>query len=329
VTTPFEWGFSERGAAAAAMASGWEAYRREAAMRILSARRAERVHAGTHTAARLRAVGDALEHNLRTIHALLEPVLAEAAGTDVPPPTRSARDAPIAMFERHLRYVFRDWAWGRAELMPILALVGQHWERHSIRSGVVLGAGAMRLPFELAQSIRGVCVTAVDRNPVFCALMARLQSGGSVDLWEIPDEPRDLASVAVRHTLALPEPPPWSPLRVILGDVREWEPGTPIDCLVTPFILDVAGSDALALIDRWSRWLRPGGWWVHIGPLSFRRPWLEHGYTIEEIRSAFRARGLVIESANRYEWPYLSSPYDSRVSGFSAHVLVARRVVSD
>ena len=54
-------------------------------------------------------------------------------------------------------------------------------------------------------------------------------------------------------------------LSFVLGDLREWRPGRPVDVLVSNAVLQWV-PDHLDLVRRWPRWLAPGGW------LAFQLP---------------------------------------------------------
>lgn len=327
------WGYADAPRQAARLAAEWTAESRLMARRVLEARsHAGDSRLGAPTRQRLQLVADATEHNLNAVDQLLRPVLdisksGHAAPAGDPAAHGDGETKPRRHASEALPYLFRDWIWGAEEVRAPLATIAEALARLDPRSrGVVLGGGGMRLPWELAQLPGAAQVTAVERNPVLCLAMERLLAGARLDLYEIPREPRSADCVAIRHGLSLPAAPQRAaPLSLVLGDVRAWSPEQPLDWLLTPFVLDVAGADALTLIERWTAWLRPGGCWINAGPLSFRRPWAVDAYTLDEILDALPARGLSIERVELFDVPHLSSPYDARWQRFRGAITIARK----
>lgn len=60
-------------------------------------------------------------------------------------------------------------------------------------------------------------------------------------------------------------------LEFVRGNVREWQPGGPVDVVVSNAVLHwVPGHEAL--LARWAAWLPPGGWLAVQVPGNFRAP---------------------------------------------------------
>lgn len=314
---------------AAAVAKQWSHEAAVTTGHILEARRiAARPDTSTLTRARLTTVADALEHNLDVTRALLAPVLSAAPPVGIALEQGTAGNrAPLPLRDLAWSYLFRDWVWETDEYAAVHTRVMAALDQlPPAREALVIGGGAMRLPWEIALRYPRMRVSAIDRNPVLCLAVDRLLDGGHLDAWEIPPVPRDPASVAIRHRVMLPPTPAASaPLHLVLGDAWEWAPETPVDWLVTPFVLDAAGGDAMALVERWSAWLRPGGWWINVGPLAFHRPWRAEAYTHAEVLRALSSEGWRVAADEAFHVPHLASPHDARTGGFHVTMTVMQR----
>lgn len=295
----------------------WNAERAVYVRQILGARRGA-TDAGTAalTRSRLTAVADAFEHNANVIGSLLAPLLALADG--------AAELSETSAHKRgFLAYLFRDWVWGQSEIDELLTGVSTSLPDFTAEHLLAVGGGAMRLPRDLARRLGATKVTVVERDPVLCCAVDRLQAGDALELFEIPVTPRNLASVAALRTLEWTDEAP--PLDIVLADARSWEPREPVDVLLTPFVLDVAGADAIELIERWTSWLRPEGWWIDVGPLGFRSPATPACYTIEEVRDRLPSLGLDVRGQNSFDMNHLASPLSGRVQRYTIEVTVAQK----
>jgi len=125
-----------------------------------------------------------------------------------------------------------------------------------------LGCGPGNLTAALAQRWPGASVAGVDSSPEMIAA-ARTSAG--------QDAPN---------------------LSFAVGDVRDWQPGHPVDVLVCNAVLQwVPGHDELLL--RWADLLAPGGWLAFQLPGNFDQP--SHAIVQEMARSP-RWRGLLADA---------------------------------
>jgi hypothetical protein len=321
----FTVGFADPRARLAAFHAEWIAERARYVTEIRTAHR-EAGAAAPLTRARLLTVAAALTHNLDTLEALVRPVLRDAPDHDDPAASRQegAPEHPIHSRGR-LLYLFRDWGWGARENAVVLEAFGDLLT--AIPAGgtvLALGAGAMALPLAVARRTAARRLIGLDLDPVLCLAVDRLLGGETLALYEVPREPRDLASVARRHDLMVPLEARDPACAVVLADAGEWGPDGRVDLLLTPFVIDVAGADARALLERWWAWIRPGGWWLHVGPLMFRSPHRAYAYTGEELFEGLESRGLLVQRACELEIPHLASPLAGRTQTFRVRLLAAR-----
>jgi hypothetical protein len=321
----FTVGFADPRARLAAFQAEWTAERSRYVTEIRTAHREAR-EAAAFTRARLLAVAAALAHNLDTLESLVRPVLGDTLDRDgTAERRREGAPEPQLHSRGRLLYLFRDWVWGSSENAVVLeAFGGLLPEIPAGGTVLALGAGAMALPLAVARRTAARRLIGVDLDPVLCLAMDRLLGGATLSLYEVPREPRDLASVVRRHDLLVPLDERDPPCDVVLADAGEWVPDGRVDLLLTPFVLDVAGADARALLERWWAWLRPGGWWLHVGPLTFRSPHRAHAYTCEELFEGLERRGLLVRRECELEIPHLASPLAGRTQRFRVRLLAAR-----
>jgi trans-aconitate 2-methyltransferase len=129
------------------------------------------------------------------------------------------------------------------------------------RTVVDLGCGEGALTASLAQRWPAARVTGVDSSP-------------------------EMLAAAAAHAV---------PGRVafILGDVQQWQPGGPVDVLVTNAVLHWVPGHA-DLLRRWAGQLAPGGWLALQVPGNWRAP--THALLADLCRSP-RWAGLIGDAA--------------------------------
>ncbi len=204
--------------------------------------------------------------------------------------------------------IFRDWAWGEEEVLGAVELVESRLEQATAGQYLlVLGGGAGRLSFELSRRNKWAGVVQLDINPLLTRVAALLSRGQNIVLTEIPNLPRGLDHVVVKHKLQGAEA---APARFVVGDVF----GAPFeqesfDVLVTPWLVDILPEDFRILSRRANRLLRDHGVWVNFGPLSFESVPPAARYTQQEIEEALAQAGMKLEESALQCVPYLHSPH--------------------
>ena len=242
----------------------------------------------------------------------------------------------------NLRYLLRDWStgesgWGQGEIINMLAALRPAFA--AIGSGrpvVAAGAGAMRLPLELARELAAPSCTLIELDALLCQASAVLLSGKKLELVEIPDEPINTAAIA--QTLSLP--PDWqAELEWVIqcGDANELVPAAlavtkgpaarqskgPL--LFTPFIIDVAGGDILKRCRRWVEAMPVGSRWLNIGPISVREPHSRMNYGVDEVRDCLQSAGLMIDYDEQVFISHLNSPHNRRQQQYCCWVFSGER----
>jgi hypothetical protein len=268
------------------------------------------------TRARVARVVGAVEAQREFVEARLAPL---RAGALLLPPTRS--DGTQAVLE-HYENLFRDWAWGEAEVARARELVERAWPGPAPpRRLAVYGAGAGRLAAEVHRALAAGYTFALDLNPLPLLAAAALLRGERLRAPELPVAPHADARVAVMQELSAQAAAPG--LVPLLADaLRPPLPPAGLDAVLTPWFIDAVQAELRETVAALGRALAPGGVWINIGPLRFNNA-VSRVYTIEEALEIAAASGLEVLSHVEADLPYFDSPWSGsrrtdRVSCFAA-----------
>ena len=292
-----------------------------------------KAHAARHTCtsqlthSRLGTLSLAYTAQLECLTRLLEPLIADTPSSDEA--TYGAlRTQPLAIPTTLFGYaanLFRDWVWGEEENTQALNILQatQFSRRTANPAGswgkvLVLGAGAGRLAWEIS-GLTDADVVAVDANPFTSLVGARLTAGESVDLWEFPLAPKEIADVAIPHTLSADCAR--DNLHWILADARQlpFAPGS-FDTVITPWYTDVVQDQPAATAQRINNLLVDGGQWLNYGSVAFADADISQCLTLEELLELVGQQGYKTPLCIEASGPYLKSPYScfSRVEELHA-----------
>ncbi len=266
------------------------------------------------TRSRLKLMAGACQDHARRLRALLAPlgVAPAAAATETYRALHGALPAGQGLTSYYAN-LHRDWCWGDAENSAAADAVEAALGVAAPGRVLVLGAGAGRLAYDLHQRRRPALTVAADLNPLMLAVARRLYAGETVELYEFPLAPRDLASQALLRELRSPGPSAPG-LHVLLADASRAPFGcAAFDTVVTPWLIDILDEDLPAFVQRVRHWLRPGGRWLHSGSLFFQHPDPARAYATEEVEGIVRDAGFSIESWDERVVPYLASPASRNV----------------
>jgi hypothetical protein len=269
------------------------------------------------TRARVERVVAAFEAQRELVEARLAPL---RAGAVVLPPSRS--EGAQAVLE-HYENLFRDWAWGEAEVARARELVQRAWPGTAPppRRLAVYGAGAARLAAEVHRALAAGHTFALDLNPLPLLVAAALLRGERLSAPELPVAPHADARVAVVQELrAEAAAPGFVPL--LADALRPPLPPAGLDAVLTPWFVDAVQAELRETVAALGRALAPGGVWINIGPLRFNNA-VSRVYTVEEALEIAAASGFQVLSHVEAELPYFDSPWSGsrrtdRVSCFAA-----------
>jgi uncharacterized protein YbaR (Trm112 family) len=204
--------------------------------------------------------------------------------------------------------IHRDWAWGKDENEASFEIVRAALKGHRPGRTLVLGAGAGRTAYDIHMRTASELTVMLDFNPYLVLVAKRVSSGGTVELYEFPLEPRRIGDHAVLRTLAA-EGPCRAGLHFVLADALNPPfADEQFDTVVTPWLVDILPEPFERLCGRVNALLAPGGRWVNFGTLSFRvaDPALRYG--AEECAEIIAAAGFESPDMVETSLPYLCSP---------------------
>jgi hypothetical protein len=190
---------------------------------------------------------------------------------------------------------------------------------------LVLGAGAARLAYDLHCALQPGLTVALDFNPLFLLAAHRILSGESLELYEFPIAPRNMADHAVLRKLAAPTGTPPG-LELLLADASSppFLPGK-FELVLTPWFIDVAGEAVTRQLRRINRLLAPGGVWINHGSLAFADSAPADAFSLEELLEALPGAGFVQTAAHEVQVPYLASPASRHARAESVISFCARK----
>jgi uncharacterized protein YbaR (Trm112 family) len=258
---------------------------------------------------RLKLLAAACSDQARRVRALMAPL---GAGTDAAAPEiYSALGATLPTGQGLASYyanLHRDWCWGEAENEATYRLVDAALGPEPPGRTLLLGVGAGRLAYDFQTRRRPGPLVAADLNPLFLLAAQRLYSGDSVELYEFPLAPRDLASHAILRRLSAPAPA-GEGIHLVFADVtRAPFAAGAFDTIITPWLIDVLDDDLATFACRVNRLLRPGGSWLNSGSLSFSSEEPARRYSLEEVREIVAGSGFAPIEPREESIPYLCSP---------------------
>jgi hypothetical protein len=258
---------------------------------------------------RLRLLSSACSDHARRLQSLLASLgVADASAAAE---TYRALAAPLPVGQGLTSYyanLHRDWCWGDAENEAAFRAVGAALGAANPGRTLVLGAGAGRLAYDIHTRRRPPALIAADLNPLMLAVARRMFAGETVELYEFPVAPRDLASHAVLRRLKAPAAAPPG-LHLVLADAScpPFAAGE-FDTVVTPWLIDILDEDLVAFAARVNHWLKPGGRWVNSGSLFFQHRDAARCYSTEETLVIVQEAGFADVQVHEEVVPYLASP---------------------
>ncbi len=284
----------------------------------------------TATRNRLKLLSAACQDHAKRLKSLLAPLLAGQPSATLETYRALSGALPAGQgLAGYYANLHRDWNWGDAENEAAARIVATALGDAPPGRMLVVGAGAGRLAYDLHMHRHPAVTVAADLNPLMLAVARRVFAGETVEMYEFPVAPRDLASHAVLRRLRAPAAA--SPgLHVVLADAARppFARGA-FDTVVTPWLVDILDDDLAAFAARVHHWLRPGGRWVNTGSLFFQHADPARCYSTEEVLDIVRDAGFDSIEAAEQTVPYLASPASRHARQEQLFTFGARRDESE
>ncbi len=258
---------------------------------------------------RLKLLASACTDQARRVRALLAPLLdgAPAAAPEIYSALGTTLPAGHGLAGYYAN-LHRDWNWGEAENEAGYRLVDEAIGTDPPGRMLLLGVGAGRLAYDLHRRRAPGALVAADINPLFLLAASRLHAGETLELYEFPLAPRDLASHAILRRLGAPALAAPGLHLVFADATRAPFAAGAFDTVITPWLIDVVDDALEHFAARVNRWLRPGGRWVNSGPLSFSADDPARRHSLEEVREIVAEAGFEPIEPTEATVPYLCSP---------------------
>jgi ubiquinone/menaquinone biosynthesis C-methylase UbiE len=228
-------------------------------------------------------------------------VLAVAAGANGPP----------ALYLEFSDYFIRDWSGTEAteaELHQIRAALEAQIHAHLDHpdTALVLGAGAGRIAWDLQTSFRNVI--ALDDSPTMGLAFAKLMRDGLPVCSLATSNVRTRDEIVAAFNLG----PEVSQVRsdgsafhyCIADSLAVPLPDHSVDAIVSVYFTDVVPLPDL--LKEVTRVLKPGGLFLHFGPLHRHGQSTWSLLTAEDVRDALRLRGFSVLAESWVEVPHLN-----------------------
>ncbi len=262
------------------------------------------------TLERLRALIQGKTEQLREVEKLLEDLdvpedpsyeLNALAGTPLP--------EQLSLLGYYAN-VLRDWGWGEQENQAAFDTVKSLMGEGSLGLMAVLGSGPSRLAYDLHRAYPGTTTLAIDINPFYLQVAARMLAGKTLYFYDFPMAPRNLKSSAVKVRCKAPEAVT-SGFHFLLADVRTpcLKPQS-LDTLFTPWLIDVMPEDFRSLASRMNALIKIGGQWINFGSLVFHQPLQSQCYSREEVEAILLEQGFELLAKEEREIPYLLAAHN-------------------
>lgn len=205
--------------------------------------------------------------------------------------------APVGILSEYYCHIVRDWAWQEdvsGSYLDQLRTLLKVWPKNYGKRVLVLGPGAGRVAWELHCELGDVETTTLELNPALQLISNKLINGQALPLFpESSVSPQlsvaesfecwELQAVQQADQRLLDS------FHQLVGDFWQLEfvEGS-FDCIITSWFLDAHGRDNRDYLEKISRWLKPGGYWINTGPLLYPQPLPpELKYSHQELTSLF------------------------------------------
>lgn len=247
-------------------------------------------------------------------------------------------DTTAASYAHTLSYLRRDWAWtaeGEDELSILEGALAPHLAGAETAGGplLVLGAGAGRIAYDLSRAHGRV--VAIDSSVAMARHFDQLLGGKPIEFFELSANSLRRNTDHIRRHVASLCPPGAGPLDpdqaarareriayLVAGARHIPLPDRSVSAVVSVFFTDVLPLDHV--LPEVKRVLRPGGRFVHLGPLEYHFVDIVASLPAEEVVAALRAQGFSVEAQGEAPSFHLRSAASLSATWYANWLLVAR-----
>ena len=207
---------------------------------------------------------------------------------------------------QYLVNIYRDWFWKTNENN----LYKEKLKSYGRLEGkcLVLGAGAGRFAYDLAELNSNLDVVATDLNYFSLYVGSQISSGKTFDWTYCPYRAESLESIAI--PLQSETVKPLKNLHWLNYSFREnLLQAMSFDWVIAPWFCDVVKIPFELILKRVNYLLKGDGNFLYLGPYSFEKFGEETSYGPEEIEEIAEEMHLQKLSSETVDFPYLQDPY--------------------
>ncbi len=213
-------------------------------------------------------------------------------------------------FESYSKNIFRDWIWGQeenkayAELLNLLTLT----EGETL----IVGGGAGRLLYDLAQLKPNLHVSQIDINPLLSRLALLACSGQEIQLTELATSNFDIKRLSHQRRFKTAPLKP-EQFQVLVGDISNHPFADQVfSAVICPWVIDIIPEAFTDFSRRLNFLLADQGELLIFGPLSFESQAGRNRLSQQEVIETLVASGFEVLHHSTPTVPYLQSPLDPR-----------------
>lgn len=266
------------------------------------------------TRRRVQKLASAYADQVTLVEGILKPLIAEPLNDNV----ARALQKILPSTQKLMGYsanIFRDWSWGEQENKLTQELVREVLPASASFSSagtfLFLGCGSGRFLYDVHRAYRPARSIGLDINPILLAIAQKLVRGGELSLWEFPLVPISSDKAAVLRSIKAPAKLDGD-VQFALADVAALPiADKSVDVVFTPWLIDILPYDTAQVIRSVHQMLKPGGTWIQLGPLGFRRRHMTENLCADELVSLANANGFTVDKFQIKFLPYNQSPADS------------------
>ena len=230
--------------------------------------------------------------------------------------------APVDIVMEYFYHIARDWSWqgdvsGSCpdQLETLLGV----WPKDSGNRVLMLGSGAGRVAWDLHCTLENAETTTLELNPALQLAANQLINGCSLP--PLPEScvvPQMGREEGFKSWELLPPKGAGSQhverFHQLVGDIWQLEfLDNSFDCIVTSWFVDAHGRDSKALLQKISKCLKPGGYWVNTGPLLYPEPLdIEFKYSHKELKDLMAVAKFEITAETSGTQVHMPSPLEVR-----------------
>ncbi|MEZ4871055.1 MAG: hypothetical protein R2827_02180 [Bdellovibrionales bacterium] len=265
------------------------------------------------TRRRLELLQNAYNHNRYIIKSLLSEFLVEDP-KDLSPEYKTllAKLPGTQQVNSYFTNLLRDWSWKTDENGAHLDAVNTVMPDIEGKSFVVFGAGACRLTYDLHIQHNPAWTLAIDINPYLLLGAQKILKGDEIHIYDFPVAPGDAGEVCPYHICRHKKKKPKNFHFLFADCMNPPLLANSVDCVLTPWFIDIIPQDLNAFMKRLNFVLKPGATWVNFGPLGFGFKDPIRNLTLQELEEHMHDCGFELESFTEVEVPYLQTKHSGQ-----------------